>query len=47
MKINIAVIGKFVGKTTISPMAITEQYYFGSIVKRQDLGISISSGQSG
>jgi hypothetical protein len=47
MKINVAIIGKFVRKTTVSPMAITEQYNFGSIVKRQDLGIFVSSGQSG
>ena len=47
MNIYVTVVGKLVGKTTIPPMAITKENYFGIIIKRQDFSIVIGPGQSG
>jgi hypothetical protein len=43
MKINVAVVGKIVGKTRITPMAIAEQNEFISIGKRDAFGLVVGA----
>jgi hypothetical protein len=47
MKIDIAIIGKLIGKAAISPVAVAKEYNLGGVAKRAYFGIFISSGQSG
>ncbi len=46
MEIDVPVVGKIIRKTVVPPVAITEENEFGSVVKRDGLGIFIGPVQS-